>query len=181
MIRGGKGDKAKPSDFDPEQLRMGIEVEMEHTKNRRLAREIAMDHLSEDPRYYTKLKKVHKESAMHSFEELLQLVQEVHDRLSEASPPPFRAAERQAAGMKPLASPKLKSRTGATPPPIPKNEPSADTKAELGNIRKMNTNMPLRGKPAPAAKKPDVHSKFDLTTTEGFGFVVSEIRSLLGG
>ena len=49
-IHGGKGDKAKPSDFDPDQLKMGIKVEMEHTKDRKLAREIALDHLSEDPR-----------------------------------------------------------------------------------------------------------------------------------
>jgi hypothetical protein len=40
---------------------MGIDVEAEHTKDKRLAREIAIDHLSEDPRYYTKLKTIHKE------------------------------------------------------------------------------------------------------------------------
>lgn len=40
------------------QLKKGIKVEMEHTKNRVVAREIAMDHLSEDPRYYDKLKKI---------------------------------------------------------------------------------------------------------------------------
>lgn len=123
-IPGGKGDKAKPSDFDPSQLRMGIAVEMEHTKSRRLAREIAMDHLSEDPRYYTKLKKVHKES-MQQVEELLQLMHEVRDCLSEATPPPFKAAERAKEGMKPLPSPALKGKTGlkATPPPIPKAKP----------------------------------------------------------
>ena len=66
-IPGGKADKSKPSDFDPEQLRMGIEVEMEHTKNRKLAKEIAMDHLREDPKYYSKLKKVHKESVFGRF------------------------------------------------------------------------------------------------------------------
>lgn len=120
MLPGGKGDKAEPSDFDPHELKMGIEVEMEHTKSRKIAREIAMDHLSEDPRYYTKLKKVHKEHAymrsdMHSIEELLQLMSNVNAWLTEgAAPPPFKAAERQAAGM-----PALKSRTGATPPPIP--------------------------------------------------------------
>lgn len=62
FLPGGKGDKADPSDFDPHELEMGIEVEMEHTRNRKIAREIAMDHLSEDPRYYTKLRKIHKES-----------------------------------------------------------------------------------------------------------------------
>jgi hypothetical protein len=124
-IPGGKGDKAKPSDFDPAQLRMGIAVEMEHTKSRRLAREIAMDHLSEDPRYYTKLKKVHKES-MQQVEELLQLMHEVREHLSEAAPPPFKAADRAKQGMAPLPAPKLKGRSGATPPPVPK--PKGDPK-----------------------------------------------------
>lgn len=124
-IPGGKGDKAKPGDFDQTQLRMGIEVEMEHTKSRQLAREIAMDHLSEDPRYYSKLKKVHKES-MQQVEELLQQLHEVREHLSEATPPPFKAADRAKEGMKPLPSPALKGRTGATPPPLPK--PKGDPK-----------------------------------------------------
>ena len=37
---------------------MGIKVEMEHTDSKEKAKEIAMDHLWEDPTYYTKLKKV---------------------------------------------------------------------------------------------------------------------------
>ncbi len=40
------------------QLEAGIKVEMEHTNNEAKAKEIAMDHLWEDPKYYTKLKKV---------------------------------------------------------------------------------------------------------------------------
>jgi hypothetical protein len=40
------------------QLNMGLKVEMEHTKDVKKAREIAMDHLWEDPSYYTKLKKI---------------------------------------------------------------------------------------------------------------------------
>jgi hypothetical protein len=36
----------------------GIRVEMEHTKNIKIAMEIAKDHLYEDPKYYTKLKKI---------------------------------------------------------------------------------------------------------------------------
>lgn len=42
------------------QLKDGIEVEMEHTSDRKVAREIALDHLGELPDYYTKLKKVEK-------------------------------------------------------------------------------------------------------------------------
>jgi len=37
------------------QLKLGTAVEMEHTNSDAKAEEIAMDHLAEDPRYYTKL------------------------------------------------------------------------------------------------------------------------------
>ena len=40
------------------QLEMGMKVEMEHTDSEVKAKEIAMDHLWEDPSYYTKLKKI---------------------------------------------------------------------------------------------------------------------------
>lgn len=40
------------------QLKIGIEVEQEHTTNKKTAEEIALDHLWELPDYYTKLKKV---------------------------------------------------------------------------------------------------------------------------
>lgn len=58
QIPGGLADKRMPDDFDPEQMRMGIDVEMEHTNDSKLAAEIAMDHLTEDPVYYTKLKTI---------------------------------------------------------------------------------------------------------------------------
>lgn len=38
-----------------DQLKIGIDVEMEHTDNPKVAFEIAMDHLSEMPDYYSKL------------------------------------------------------------------------------------------------------------------------------
>jgi hypothetical protein len=40
------------------QLNKGIKKELEHTKNKTKAKEIAMDHLWEDPNYYDKLKKI---------------------------------------------------------------------------------------------------------------------------
>ena len=40
------------------QLNKGIKVELEHAKNKTKAKEIAMDHLWEDPNYYDKLKKI---------------------------------------------------------------------------------------------------------------------------
>ena len=43
------------------QLKKGTKVEMEHTDNKKIAKEIAMDHLTEDPNYYNKLAKIHRE------------------------------------------------------------------------------------------------------------------------
>jgi hypothetical protein len=40
------------------ELKIGIETEMEHTDKPEYARAIALDHLYEDPKYYTKLKKM---------------------------------------------------------------------------------------------------------------------------
>ena len=56
LLPGGKGDDIRASDVDAHELAMGMQVEMEHTSNRKQAREIAMDHLSEDPHYYRKLR-----------------------------------------------------------------------------------------------------------------------------
>ena len=56
MVEGGKADNADESEFDPKQLEMGIEIEMEHTNDPKMAKEIAMDHLKENAEYYTHLK-----------------------------------------------------------------------------------------------------------------------------
>ena len=48
------------------ELEMGMKVEMEHTKDKAKAKEIAMDHLWENPSYYTKLKKVETKEATSS-------------------------------------------------------------------------------------------------------------------
>jgi hypothetical protein len=42
-------------DADPSELRMGIRHEFEHTQRPEIATLIALDHLAEDPHYYTKL------------------------------------------------------------------------------------------------------------------------------
>ena len=73
-MKGGKADKltlpkiAKkhklPIEDLTSQLRLGIKTEMEHTDNKSKAKEIAMDHLAEDPKYYTKLKKAKLEEAI---------------------------------------------------------------------------------------------------------------------
>lgn len=41
-----------------QQLTLGIEVEQEHTSNKELARQIALDHLAELPDYYTRLQQL---------------------------------------------------------------------------------------------------------------------------
>lgn len=60
-IPGGLAQGKKPEDFDQEKLKEGIKVEMEHTSDSKVASEIAMDHLTEDPNYYIKLKEVEKQ------------------------------------------------------------------------------------------------------------------------
>lgn len=57
-IPGGLADKAKPEDFDTEQLKAGLKVELEHTSDPAIAIEIAMDHLTEDADYYKKLRTI---------------------------------------------------------------------------------------------------------------------------
>lgn len=61
-LKGGKGDGRPDSDFDPKWLAVGIKVEMEHTNDKALAKEIAKDHLTEDILYYKKLRKMEKAS-----------------------------------------------------------------------------------------------------------------------
>lgn len=67
-LKGGLSDKMSLTDISKkhkislenlkDQLKKGQKVEKEHTKDSLKAKEIAMDHLSEDPKYYTKLKKI---------------------------------------------------------------------------------------------------------------------------
>jgi hypothetical protein len=71
-IKGGKADKLSVKDVANKfgvsvseierQLRMGVKVESEHTTSQTTAREIAMDHLSEIPDYYTRLDKMEKDA-----------------------------------------------------------------------------------------------------------------------
>lgn len=42
--------------YDPTELATGTRIEGEHTQDVKLAQKIAMAHLNDDPRYYTKLK-----------------------------------------------------------------------------------------------------------------------------
>lgn len=63
VIPGGKAKDKDLSKYDPEQLKMGLKVEMEHTDDPSVALEIAMDHLTENPKYYTHLKEMEAQFA----------------------------------------------------------------------------------------------------------------------
>ena len=54
-LPGGVGDTTGTDKVDPAQLSIGVQIEMEHTNDPAIAKDIAMDHLTEDPKYYTKL------------------------------------------------------------------------------------------------------------------------------
>jgi len=72
MIKGGKADKMSVEDIArkhsvfvgtiQKQIEMGIKVEMEHTNSEEKAKEVAMDHLSEFPDYYTRLDSMEKKA-----------------------------------------------------------------------------------------------------------------------
>ncbi len=51
--------------FIEKQLQMGEPIEHEHTKDHKLAREIALQHLDEIPDYYTRLKKMEADAKKH--------------------------------------------------------------------------------------------------------------------
>ena len=58
--RIGKNKNVPNSYFDKKELKIGVEVEMEHTDDEEIALEIAKDHLCEDKYYYSKLKNMEK-------------------------------------------------------------------------------------------------------------------------
>lgn len=82
-LRGGFADAGMPIGVDSEQFRMGIEVEREHSDDPRVQREIAADHLTEDPTYYTKLATIEDEDRgkfERSLQGYLRLVQQGLDQ-----------------------------------------------------------------------------------------------------
>jgi hypothetical protein len=84
-IPGGIADKKQVSDFDAEQLAAGTKVEMEHTNDKSVAQEIAMDHLSEDKNYYKKLKQVEKS---HDYRDQFVSIDENAQAIAENNTPP---------------------------------------------------------------------------------------------
>jgi len=80
-IPGGLADKSSPEEFDPAALAKGIRVEMEHTSDPNIAKEIAIDHLKEDPKYYDKLATIEEallsEISEDEYEETEQFLKEI--------------------------------------------------------------------------------------------------------
>lgn len=57
-IKGGKGDKMDPDYVNYYEFTKGWKHELEHTDDIDKAKEIALDHLAEDPNYYTRLEMI---------------------------------------------------------------------------------------------------------------------------
>lgn len=68
-LTGGRADGKKVTDFDLDQLIMGIKVEQEHTTDKYTALEITMDHLQEFPDYYTRLHEMEETAEQEEAEE----------------------------------------------------------------------------------------------------------------
>ena len=62
LAHGGMADNMPDSAFNESSVDKGMKVEKEHTKNKKLQKEIAKDHLKEDPKYYRKLAKMEKKA-----------------------------------------------------------------------------------------------------------------------
>jgi hypothetical protein len=60
-LTGGTADGKPITGYDLEELLTGIKFEMEHTTDRFIALEIAMDHLERVPDYYSRLRRLERE------------------------------------------------------------------------------------------------------------------------
>jgi hypothetical protein len=63
-LTGGRAAGMLDSEFDADDLEQAIKHEMEHTEDREAAKEIAKDHLIEDPDYYRKLAAIEQKSGL---------------------------------------------------------------------------------------------------------------------
>jgi hypothetical protein len=52
-LEGGDGEYLTPTDVDPHELELGIHEELEHTTDLGTAQRLALDHLANDPHYYS--------------------------------------------------------------------------------------------------------------------------------
>ena len=61
-LRGGLADRKAVTVYNLEQLLAGIKIEREHTSNKFIALEIAMDHLQAHPNFYSALARMESEA-----------------------------------------------------------------------------------------------------------------------
>jgi len=61
-IPGGLAAGKSDADFDSEQLEKGVKVELEHSGDVELAKEISRDHLEENPKYYDYLEEMEEKA-----------------------------------------------------------------------------------------------------------------------
>ena len=61
-LEGGLADGKPITEYDLEELLMGIKIEREHTRDSFIALEIAMDHLERIPDYYSRLRRLEREA-----------------------------------------------------------------------------------------------------------------------
>jgi len=77
-LKGGRADGKQVTDFDLDQLIMGIKVEQEHTTDKYTALEITTDHLEEIPDYYTRLHEMEETAEQEAAEEARKKEQHQH-------------------------------------------------------------------------------------------------------
>lgn len=80
ILPGGLADGKPDSAFPAEALAEGAEVESEHVAIPQVAKEIAKDHLTEDPQYYPKLEKM-EEGAEKKAEEMRGVITDVQNAI----------------------------------------------------------------------------------------------------
>ena len=79
-LKGGRADGKQVTDFDLDQLIMGIKVEQEHTTDKYTALEITTDHLQEFPDYYTRLHEMEETAEQEAAEEARKKEQHQHKK-----------------------------------------------------------------------------------------------------
>lgn len=85
QLPGGVGDKLSPADVDKDDLEIGIEVELEHTTDRAIATEIALDHAAETAEA---LGVSPAEGLRRYYADLAEMESAYEEEVSKGTPPP---------------------------------------------------------------------------------------------
>jgi hypothetical protein len=89
MEKQGVWKKGDPLPADEAAIKKGTKVEMEHTDDPEIARQIALDHLAEDPKYYDKLEKMEKAKYIRRYKDKNGKWQYVYKETKKKSGPPW--------------------------------------------------------------------------------------------